>query len=61
MIYDEPPINKPHGLKVALRGRDGEIVTVFDAEDEVDPDLFTVIVADDVRRSTPASSRAASS
>jgi glycosyltransferase XagB len=37
------PINKPHGLNVALRETTNEVVTIFDAEDDVHPELFYVI------------------
>lgn len=51
--FHEPPINKPHGLNVALRRAKRQFVTVFDAEDDVHPDLFrmvnTVIVNERVR------------
>jgi len=41
--FSTPPINKPHALNVAFRQASGEVVTVFDAEDDVDPFLFDVI------------------
>jgi cellulose synthase/poly-beta-1,6-N-acetylglucosamine synthase-like glycosyltransferase len=41
--FRDLPINKPHGLNVGLQRTVGEIVTVFDAEDDIDPDIFNVI------------------
>jgi cellulose synthase/poly-beta-1,6-N-acetylglucosamine synthase-like glycosyltransferase len=34
VTFDDPPINKPHGLNVGLRQATGDVVTIFDAEDE---------------------------
>lgn len=41
--FDNEPINKPHGLNVGLRGTSAEVVTIFDAEDDIDPHIFNVI------------------
>jgi glycosyltransferase XagB len=43
VIYDEPPYNKPHALTEGLKTASNEVVTVFDAEDDVHPEIFTVI------------------
>jgi cellulose synthase/poly-beta-1,6-N-acetylglucosamine synthase-like glycosyltransferase len=43
VIFDDLPINKPHGLNCALRHARNEVVTIFDAEDEVHPDILSVI------------------
>ncbi len=43
ITFDDPPINKPHGLNVALRYSTGEVVTIFDAEDEPHPDILNVV------------------
>ncbi len=43
VIYDEPPFNKPHALTVGYAASSHEIVTIFDAEDDVHPDIFRVI------------------
>lgn len=43
ITFDEPPINKPHGLNVALRYATGDVVTIFDAEDEPHPDILNVV------------------
>ena len=40
---EEGPVNKPRGLNVAFRETENEIVTIFDAEDDVHPELFDVI------------------
>jgi cellulose synthase/poly-beta-1,6-N-acetylglucosamine synthase-like glycosyltransferase len=37
------PINKPRGLNVGFRRSRNEVVTVFDAEDDVDADIFNVV------------------
>lgn len=42
-IFDSPPINKPHGLNVGLAGSSFEVVTIFDSEDNVHPDIFNVV------------------
>ena len=43
VTYTETPVNKPHGLNEALQSAIGDYVVIFDAEDEVHPDLFKVI------------------
>jgi len=43
LTFHDGPINKPHGLNVGLRHTNHEIVTLFDAEDEVHPDVFNVV------------------
>jgi cellulose synthase/poly-beta-1,6-N-acetylglucosamine synthase-like glycosyltransferase len=42
-VYVNPPFNKPRALNVGLANASHEIVTVFDAEDDVHPDIFRVI------------------
>jgi glycosyltransferase XagB len=37
------PINKPHGLNVGLAATSNDVLAVFDAEDDVHPDIFKVI------------------
>lgn len=53
VTFDDLPINKPHGLNVGLRATRNEVVTIFDAEDDVHPDIFrvvnTVMLQDGVR------------
>lgn len=43
LTFDDPPINKPHGLNVGLREATGEVVTIFDAEDEPHPDILQLV------------------
>ncbi len=43
VIFNDKPINKPHGLNLALRVARGDIVTIFDAEDEPHPDILNII------------------
>ncbi|REF37560.1 glycosyltransferase [Thermasporomyces composti] len=43
VIFDDQPINKPHGLNHALRYAEGDVVTIFDAEDEMHPDILNVV------------------
>jgi cellulose synthase/poly-beta-1,6-N-acetylglucosamine synthase-like glycosyltransferase len=43
ITFDDPPINKPHGLNVALRSTAGDVVTIFDAEDEPHADILQVV------------------
>ena len=42
-IFNDKPINKPHGLNVGLRSSYHEVVTIFDAEDDIHPDIFNVV------------------
>jgi cellulose synthase/poly-beta-1,6-N-acetylglucosamine synthase-like glycosyltransferase len=37
------PINKPHALNVGLAASRNDVVAVFDAEDDVHPDLFAMV------------------
>ena len=43
MVFDDLPINKPHGLNVALRQARTTWSTIFDAEDEIHPDIVSVV------------------
>jgi cellulose synthase/poly-beta-1,6-N-acetylglucosamine synthase-like glycosyltransferase len=43
LVFDDTQLNKPHRLNVALPEARGDVVTIFDAEDEIHPDLFNVI------------------
>jgi cellulose synthase/poly-beta-1,6-N-acetylglucosamine synthase-like glycosyltransferase len=43
VIYDEAPFNKPHALNVGFASGSGEVVTVFDAEDDVHREIFNVM------------------
>ncbi|MBI2955494.1 MAG: glycosyltransferase [Chloroflexi bacterium] len=42
-VFDDKPINKPHGLNVGFRDSHNEVVTIFDAEDEIHPDIFNIV------------------
>ena len=43
VTFDDPPINKPHGLNVGLRQATGDVITIFDAEDEPHPNILNVV------------------
>jgi glycosyltransferase XagB len=43
VAFKNKPINKPHGLNVGLRTTRNEVVTIFDAEDDIHPDIFNVV------------------
>jgi glycosyltransferase XagB len=43
ITFADPPINKPHGLNVGLRYATGDVITIFDAEDEPHPDILNVV------------------
>ncbi len=43
LTFDQPPINKPHGLNVGLSEATKDVVTIFDAEDEPHLDILMVV------------------
>jgi glycosyltransferase XagB len=43
LTFADPPINKPHSLNVGLRAATGDVVTIFDAEDEPHPNILQVV------------------
>jgi cellulose synthase/poly-beta-1,6-N-acetylglucosamine synthase-like glycosyltransferase len=43
LTFSTPPTNKPHGLNVGLAATSHEVVTIFDSEDDIHPDIFNVI------------------
>lgn len=43
ITFSNEPINKPRGLNVGLAQTQHEVVAIFDAEDDVHPDIFQVI------------------
>ena len=43
LSFSGGPINKPSGLNAGLRRTTFEVVTVFDAEDDIDPSIFNVV------------------
>ncbi|MCX6022032.1 MAG: glycosyltransferase [Chloroflexi bacterium] len=53
VTFDDKPINKPHGLNVGFRTAHNQVITIFDAEDEIHPDILnivnTVMLQDNVR------------
>jgi cellulose synthase/poly-beta-1,6-N-acetylglucosamine synthase-like glycosyltransferase len=43
VVFDDEPINKPHGLNAALPRSQADVITIFDAEDEIHPEIFSII------------------
>jgi cellulose synthase/poly-beta-1,6-N-acetylglucosamine synthase-like glycosyltransferase len=43
VVFRDGPINKPHGLNAALPHAVMDVVTIFDAEDDIHPDIFNVV------------------
>jgi glycosyltransferase XagB len=43
VVFHDKPINKPHGLNAALPKAKHNVVTIFDAEDDIHPDIFNVV------------------
>jgi cellulose synthase/poly-beta-1,6-N-acetylglucosamine synthase-like glycosyltransferase len=43
IVFQDNPINKPHGLNVALPFTRNDVVTIFDAEDHIHPDVFNIV------------------
>lgn len=41
--FSSLPINKPHGLNVGFGSTQNQVVTIFDAEDDIHPDIFNVV------------------
>lgn len=41
--FADSPINKPHGLNVGLQRTANQVVTIFDAEDDIDSNIFNMI------------------
>lgn len=42
-VFAGLPINKPHGLNFSLPMAEGDIVTIFDAEDDPHPNIYRII------------------
>lgn len=42
LTFDDLPISKPHGLNVGLRIATKDSIVIFDAEDNVNPDIFNI-------------------
>ncbi|MBV9174802.1 MAG: glycosyltransferase, partial [Chloroflexi bacterium] len=53
LTFSDEPTNKPHGLNIGFRKTRNQVVTVFDSEDDIHPDIFnivnTVMLEDGVR------------
>jgi glycosyltransferase XagB len=43
VVFHDGPVNKPHGLNAALPHATNDVVTIFDAEDDMHPDIFNVV------------------
>jgi glycosyltransferase XagB len=43
ITFSDPPINKPHGLNLGLRHATGDVVVIFDAEDEPHPQILRMM------------------
>ncbi len=43
LIFNDEPVNKPHGLNLGLQIARGDVVTIFDAEDEPHLDILNII------------------
>ncbi len=53
ITFSDRPINKPHGLNIGLYNATGDIVTIFDAEDEPHPDILQVVNTISLRERVP--------
>jgi cellulose synthase/poly-beta-1,6-N-acetylglucosamine synthase-like glycosyltransferase len=43
VVFDDGPVNKPHGLNAALAHARHGVITIFDAEDEIQPEIFSIV------------------
>jgi cellulose synthase/poly-beta-1,6-N-acetylglucosamine synthase-like glycosyltransferase len=43
IVFTDGPINKPHGLNKGLQAATNDVVTIFDAEDEMHADIFQIV------------------
>jgi cellulose synthase/poly-beta-1,6-N-acetylglucosamine synthase-like glycosyltransferase len=43
LTFSDKPINKPHGLNIGLQHSKGNVITIFDAEDEPHPEILQVV------------------
>ena len=43
LVFEDGPVNKPHGLNFALPHARNDIVCIFDAEDDMHPDIFSLV------------------
>ncbi len=42
-VFHDGPVNKPHGLNFALPRTHNDIICIFDAEDDMHPDIFLLV------------------
>jgi len=43
VVFDDGPVNKPHGLNAALAHARHGVIAVFDAEDEIHPEILSIV------------------
>jgi glycosyltransferase XagB len=43
VVFSDGPVNKPHGLNCALARATNDVVVIFDAEDDMHPDIFDIV------------------
>jgi len=43
ITFSDRPINKPHGLNVGFAQTRNDVVTIFDAEDEIHPEILNIV------------------
>jgi cellulose synthase/poly-beta-1,6-N-acetylglucosamine synthase-like glycosyltransferase len=43
IVFQDMPINKPHGLNIGLHYTENGVICIFDSEDQVHPDVFNVV------------------
>lgn len=43
VVFNDKPVNKPHGMNAALPHAGHEVVTIFDAEDDIHPKIFDLV------------------
>lgn len=43
ITFNDKPINKPHGLNAGFKNTHNDVVTIFDAEDDIHPDIFNIV------------------
>lgn len=43
VVFRDEPVNKPHGLNCGLAQATQDVVTIFDAEDDIHSDIFNVV------------------
>jgi len=43
VVFNDKPVNKPHGLNAALPRAAHDVVTIFDAEDDIHPAVFNLV------------------